>query len=174
MKLFDRAVIVGVGLIGSSFTRALRENELAGAVVGYDLDAAVGRRAMACGAVEAIAATLEEAVAGADLVVIATPVGAARAVVSGVAAIAPDGALIIDVGSVKGAVVEAAAGLSSKAFIVPCHPVAGTEQSGPEAGFAALFRDRWSIITPLAREDEPYRMAVEKAAALWRDRKSVV
>ena len=167
-KLFDRAVIVGVGLIGSSFARALRENELAGAVVGYDLDAAVGRRAMECGAVEAIAATLEEAVAGADLVVIATPVGAARAVVSDVAAIAPDGALIIDVGSVKGAVVEAAAGISSKAFIVPCHPVAGNEQSGPEAGFAALFKDRWSIITPLAREDEPYRKAVEKAAALWR------
>ncbi|MEZ5919817.1 MAG: prephenate/arogenate dehydrogenase family protein [Parvularculaceae bacterium] len=167
-KLFDKAGIIGVGLIGSSLARALDEKELAGAVVGYDLDEAVSRRAMECGAVKAIAATLEEAVAGADLVVIATPVGAARTVVRDIAAIASDGALIIDVGSVKGAVVEAAAGLSSKAFIVPCHPVAGTEQSGPEAGFAALFRDRWSIITPLPREDEPYRKAVEKAAALWR------
>jgi len=165
---FERAAVIGIGLIGSSLVRAMRAKELAAHIAGFDLDADVGRRALACGAVDEAPAMLEDALKGASLVIVATPVGATPAVLAAVAAKADDGALVIDVGSVKGAVVEAAAALSPRVHIVPCHPVAGTEQSGPEAGFATLFDNRWAIITPLAREDAAYKAAVEKAAALWR------
>lgn len=165
---FNRAAVVGVGLIGSSLARALRAQGLAGAVAGFDLDADVRKRALACGAVDEAPETLAAALKGAGLVIVSTPVGVMPAVLAAVAATADAGALVIDVGSVKGAVVEAAALLSPRVHIVPCHPVAGTEQSGPEAGFATLFEKRWAIITPLAREDAAYKAAVEQAAALWR------
>jgi cyclohexadieny/prephenate dehydrogenase len=106
-------------------------------------------------------------VKGADLIIIATPVGAIETLCEAVNEHASTGALIIDVGSVKGAVATAAATLREDIHFVPCHPVAGTEQSGPDAGFAELFEDRWCIITPLDREDEHYKNAVEKAKALW-------
>lgn len=167
-RLSEKTAIIGVGLIGASLARALREADPSATIVGYDQSADVGARAVACGAVDSAASTLEEAVRGADLIVLSTPVGAMAAALADIAATADDGALIIDVGSVKGAVVEAAARLASRAHIVPCHPVAGTEQSGPEAGFAALFRDRWSILTPLARTDDAYLAAVKRAAGLWR------
>jgi cyclohexadieny/prephenate dehydrogenase len=165
---FDRAAIIGVGLIGASLARALRARGLAATIAGFDLDPDVRKRALACGAVDEAPDNLDAALKGAGLVIVSTPVGAMPAVLAAVAAKAEDGALVIDVGSVKGAVVEAAAALSPRVSIVPCHPVAGTEQSGPEAGFATLFEKRWAIITPLAREDGPYKAAVEKAAALWR------
>lgn len=166
--MFEKAAIVGVGLIGASMARAMRDAGAARAIVGFDQAADVRARAVACGAVDAAPATLEAALAGADLIVVSTPVGAMASVLSAVAAAADEGALVIDVGSVKGAVVEIAGRLGSRVHIVPCHPVAGTEQSGPEAGFAGLFRHRWSIITPLARADDAYLAAVRKAAALWR------
>lgn len=166
--MFEKAAIVGVGLIGASMARAMRDAGAARAIVGFDQAGDVRARAVACGAVDAAPATLEAALAGADLIVVSTPVGAMASVLSAVAAAADEGALVIDVGSVKGAVVEIAGRLGSRVHIVPCHPVAGTEQSGPEAGFAGLFRHRWSIITPLARADDAYLAAVRKAAALWR------
>lgn len=163
-----KTAIIGVGLIGASLAHALRAAGAAEAIVGFDQSADVMRRALACGAVDAAPATLAEAIKGADLIVISTPVGAMADVLAAVAKDAEDGALVVDVGSVKGAVVEAAARFGERIHVVPCHPVAGTEQSGPEAGFAALFRDRWSIITPLARNDASYLAAVKRAADLWR------
>ena len=163
---FNRAAIVGVGLIGSSLARALRENGLAGEIIGYDRDPAVGEEARRLGVVDAAAKTLSDAVAKADLVIVSTPVGVTAKAIEDVQKAAPETALIIDVGSVKGAVIGPA--LAGPPYFVPCHPVAGTEQSGPAAGFAALFRDRWCILTPPAREDADYKAAVEKAAALWR------
>jgi len=165
---FSRAAIIGIGLIGSSLGRAMREAGVAGTIVGFDQSPDVIRRAAACGVVDAPAASLDEALVGADLIVVSTPVGAMATVLAEIAAKAEAGALVIDVGSVKGAVVTAAADLNPRVHIVPCHPVAGTEQSGPEAGFASLFKDRWSIITPLARHDEAYLAAVKCAADLWR------
>ncbi|MCB2112061.1 MAG: prephenate/arogenate dehydrogenase family protein [Parvularculaceae bacterium] len=165
---FSKAAIIGVGLIGSSLARALREAGLAETIIGFDQSADVRARAVGCGAVDAAVQTLKEALGGADLIVVSTPVGAVAEILAGVAKEAEPGALVVDVGSVKGAVVNAAAAISTRAFIVPCHPVAGTEQSGPEAGFAALFRDRWSIITPLPRQDEEYLAAVARAAGVWR------
>lgn len=167
-SLSKKTAIIGIGLIGASMARAMRANGVAGEIVGFDQSADVRARAVKCGAVDAAPATLEEALGGADLIVVSTPVGAMAKVLTDVAAKADDGALVIDVGSVKGAVVDAAAALGSRVHIVPCHPVAGTEQSGPEAGFATLFQHRWSIMTPLARADDAYLAAVKRAAEIWR------
>ena len=87
---------------------------------------------------------------------------------SALVAHAEKNALIIDVGSVKGAIAKAAAQMPAHLHFVPCHPVAGTEQSGPDAGFASLFQGRWCILTPLDRKDDAYLKAVDKAAAIWR------
>ena len=165
--LFERAAIIGPGLIGASLARALRQAGAVNSFVGYDKDAAIAARAKEIGVVDETAKDFATATAKADLIVIATPVGAIGEIGDALNAHAPAGALIIDVGSVKGAVAEAAAAMREDVLFVPCHPVAGTEQSGPEAGFAELFDDRWCIITPLSREDAAYKDAVEKAKALW-------
>jgi cyclohexadieny/prephenate dehydrogenase len=166
--MFSRTLIIGVGLIGSSLARALREKGLCADVVGFDADADVCARALALGVVDRTARTLAEGLHGADLVVAATPVGVVGALLKEIAASAEAGAVVIDVGSVKGAVLDGAKAAGERVHIVPCHPVAGTEQSGPEAGFASLFVGRWCILTPLPREDAAYRAAVEKVSALWR------
>ena len=169
MSSFSRkATIVGIGLIGASMARAMREAGAADNIVGFDLSKDVRDRAVKCGAVDSAPTTLEAAIKGSDLIVVSTPVGAMAAVLAEVAEKADDGALVIDVGSVKGVVVDSAAKLNARVHIVPCHPVAGTEQSGPEAGFATLFQHRWSIITPLPRDDADYLTAVRRAASLWR------
>ncbi|MGE0408673.1 MAG: prephenate/arogenate dehydrogenase family protein [Amphiplicatus sp.] len=165
---FDRAAIIGIGLIGSSMAHAIREARLAGKIVGFDLDAGVRARAVTIGVVDEAAERFADAVKGAGLVILSAPVGQARALCAEVNAHVAPGTLVIDVGGVKEAVVEAASAVKEAVHFVPCHPVAGTEQSGPEAGFAGLFKGRWSIVTPLPRTDAPYLAAVERAAALWR------
>jgi len=164
---FKRAAIVGVGLIGSSLARAMRDRGLAEKIVGVDRDADVIARAQKIGVIDSGETDLAKGVKGADLVILSTPVGAIGAVTSALANAVEDGALVIDVGSVKGVVAEAAKSLPEKVCFVPCHPVAGTEQSGPEAGFSTLFQDRWCIVTPIERQDAAYKAAVEKAVALW-------
>ncbi|MEO0398338.1 MAG: prephenate/arogenate dehydrogenase family protein [Pseudomonadota bacterium] len=164
---FTKAALLGVGLIGSSFARALRENTLAETIVGYDPNDAALERAKEIGFVDAVADSIAAAAAGADLIIIAAPVGAAADIIDALAVTKTD-ALIIDVGSVKGAIVDAAGAKGAELSIVPCHPIAGTEQSGPDAGFATLFHDRWCIITPLQGRDAAYAANVEKAVALWR------
>ncbi|PQA87879.1 prephenate/arogenate dehydrogenase family protein [Hyphococcus luteus] len=164
---FNRAVIVGVGLIGASLALAMRERGLAAEIVGVDRDPDVIARAQKLGIIDGGETDLKKGVKGADLVVVSTPVGAVASVAAALADAVDDGALVIDVGSVKGAVAEAAKTLPERVLFVPCHPVAGTERSGPEAGFATLFQDRWCILTPLPREDAAYKQAVDKAAALW-------
>ena len=166
--LFPRTTIIGVGLIGSSLARALREHNLTDEIIGVDHDADVLTRAKKMGVIDAGNDTLAKGVQNADLIVLATPVGAAKDICARLAQHAKDGAVIIDVGSIKGAVSEAAASLPEHLYFVPSHPVAGTEQSGPEAGFASLFKDRWCILTPLERQDSAYLQAVEKVSALWR------
>lgn len=165
--MFDRIAVIGPGLIGASLALAMREAKAAGEIVGYDQDKDVAARAEKIGVIDKAAPDLAAALAGADLIVLSTPVGAIKPLCEALDAHAPKGALVIDVGSIKGAVAEAAQGLRDDIMFVPCHPVSGTEQSGPEAGFASLFKERWCIMTPLARNDAPYKAAVEKAAALW-------
>ena len=167
-KLFQRVVIVGPGLIGSSLAHAIRAQKLAGEIIGYDADPQALKRAAEIGVIDKGAPNAAEAMAGADLIIVSTPVGAVSSVFAEANAHAAPNATIIDVGSVKGAVVKAAENCRADLHIVPCHPVAGTEQSGPDAGFAELFQDRWCILTPLKRETPEYSAAVEKVAQLWR------
>ena len=164
---FKRVAVIGPGLIGASLSLALREAGAAAEIVGYDREASVAERAAELGVVDRAASDFAAAVADADLIILATPVGAIADLCKLLDAHAPPGALVIDVGSVKGAVADAAAGLRDDILFVPCHPVAGTEQSGPDAGFSTLFKDRWCIITPLAREGADYEAATAKATALW-------
>jgi len=115
-----------------------------------------------------VANTPQDAVADADLVVLAVPVLAMGEVAAEIAGVLKAGATVTDVGSVKAAVAEAlAAALPEAAFIVPGHPIAGTEQSGPDAGFAELFHNRWTILTPQPRQDDAYLDAVQRLADFW-------
>lgn len=165
--LFECAAIIGPGLVGASLALAMRARGLAKSIVGFDKNADVARRAKDLGVIDAAAPDFAAAVKDADLIVLATPVGAAADLCKEIDAHARKGALVIDTGSVKGAVAAAAATIREDIYFVPCHPVAGTEESGPDAGFATLFSDRWCILTPLARDDDGYKAAVEKARALW-------
>ena len=146
--VFERIAIVGVGLIGSSIARAARRVGAARVVVLADASADVIDRAKRLGlGDEYLPVAL--AARGADLVIFCAPVGANEAIALEVAPALMPGAIVSDVGSVKSAVIAAIAPhLPEYAHLVPAHPVAGTEQSGPEAGFATLFVNRWCILTP--------------------------
>lgn len=159
-SLSSRISIIGLGLIGSSLARALPD----ALVVGHDVDEAVRHRARDLGFCNEIKESLAEAVADADLVILAVPVGATAAVAAAMAPHLKAGAVISDVGSSKaGVLADLAAALPGHA-IVPAHPVAGTENSGPDAGFASLFKGRWCILTPAEGTDPA---AVAAVRALW-------
>ena len=159
-----RVAIIGLGLLGGSIGLAVKARGLAIATTGWDRDPAVRQRAAERGLVETVCDTAEAAVAAADLVILCVPVGAmgdaARAVAPG---LAPH-AIISDVGSSKEAVATALTEALPGACIIPAHPVAGTEQSGPDAGFGTLFAGRWCIITPPDGVD-PARL--EALSAFW-------
>ncbi|MEE7455340.1 cyclohexadienyl dehydrogenase [Methylorubrum populi] len=167
----ERLAIVGLGLIGSSIARGARTYGLAETIVAVDRDADVIERVRALGLAEA-ASTEASAVAGADLVVLCVPVGAIGAVAAEIAPHLKPGAVVSDVGSVKAAVVSAVAPhLSEQNPFVPAHPVAGTEYSGPDSGFATLFSNRWCILTPPDGADPA---AVERVQALWQGLGAIV
>ncbi len=166
--VFDRIAIIGVGLIGASIARAAREHGAASIVSLYDANPAVRQRARELGLGE-VFDDAEKAVASAGLVVLAVPVGAMGAAAAACARGLKTGAIVTDVGSVKRAVVEAvAAVLPAHVHFVPGHPLAGTEHSGPDAGFATLFHNRWQILTPLKDERADYAAAVDQLEAFWR------
>lgn len=163
-KLFGHVVVVGGGLIGSSFLRACRLYDAAENLSLIDADADVLARAEKLGLADSYSDDLRH-VDGADLVMLAVPVGAMAAVAEAMADHVKVGAIVSDVGSVKASVVrDLQAHLPGYVHVIPAHPVAGTEQSGPEAGFASLFKDRWCILTPTNGSSAP---AVEKLSALW-------
>jgi cyclohexadieny/prephenate dehydrogenase len=168
--VFDRIAIVGCGLIGSSVAHAARQSGAASEIVVTDANAAVRDRVRELGFADRVAETIAEAVDGADLVVFATPVLTMGAVMREAAGALKPGAIVTDVGSVKHAVAQALAGHAPPGvFVVPGHPIAGTEHSGPDAGFAELFHNRWTILTPLEGKegDLDYQAAVERLAAFW-------
>jgi len=163
---FKRIAILGVGLIGSSLARVVRREGLADEVVGLARSEATRERILALGLVDRAEADPAAAVAGADLVVLALHLGGYEAVGTAIAPHLAEGAIVTDVGSAKRAVIDRlGALLPSHAHLVPGHPVAGTEHSGPDAGFAELFQDRWCILTPDAGADPD---AVETVAGMWR------
>ncbi len=163
--IFDKITLIGAGLIGSSIARAARDYEAAREIVVADCSPQVVARVRELGFADVTSADCAQAVAGADLVILCTPVGVAGVVAQEIAPHLKAGVIVSDVGSVKGAVVaQVAPHLRSDVHFVPAHPIAGTEFSGPEAGFATLFQNRWCIITPLENGDSS---AAEKLAAFW-------
>ncbi len=163
--LFDRVAIIGVGLIGSSIARAARKAGLARTIAAADQDASVRERVVALGLADEVFERSGEAAAEADLVIVCTPVGVCGPVAAEIGPRLKPGAILSDVGSVKGAVVrDMAPHVPAHAHFVPAHPIAGTEDSGPDAGFAELFDGRWAILTPLESADPA---AVAALRAFW-------
>jgi len=163
--LFQRLVLVGVGLIGSSIARAARHLNLAHTLVVVDRDEAVVARARELRLAEEATTDVATAVAGADFVILCVPVGACGAVAEAMSGALSPGCIVSDVGSVKKSVVaQVAPHLPAGVDFVPAHPVAGTEHSGPDAGFASLFVNRWCILTPLEETDPA---AVQRVQAFW-------
>ncbi|MFN7055175.1 prephenate/arogenate dehydrogenase family protein [Hyphomonas sp.] len=165
--VFQRIALIGAGLIGASIARAAAETGAAEVIALYDASADVRARADALG-LGSVAPTLEAAVSGADCVILCVPVGAIGAVAAGAVPHMKDGAILTDVGSVKAEAARAlAAAAEPRLHVIPGHPIAGTEQSGPEAGFATLFRGAWHILTPLPGGGEGYDAAVDALSAFW-------
>ncbi len=163
--LVQRLAIIGAGLIGSSVARAAREKHLAASVVVADADPEVCERVRELGFADVVSQSAAFAAEGADVVIVCVPVGASGAVAEEVGPVLKHGAILSDVGSVKGSVLDAMAlHVPAHAHLIPAHPVAGTEFSGPDAGFASLFENRWCIVTP---PEEAHEAAVEKLCALW-------
>jgi cyclohexadieny/prephenate dehydrogenase len=165
MLPFARVTIIGLGLIGSSIARAVRQHMPTVRLTGYDADPAVRETAVRIELCDDIADSAGTAVIDADLVILCVPVGAMGAAAADLAADLPAEAIVSDVGSCKESVVEAVAAALPNAVFVPAHPVAGTENSGPEAGFATLFHHRWCIVTPPEGTDA---LAVERVSEFWR------
>lgn len=163
--LFNQITFVGIGLINGSIARDVRRLGLARRLVGTARRQDTLDLALDLGLVDSVTTSVAEAVRGADLVVLGIPVGAsgeaARAMAEGVS----QGAIVTDVGSVKGRVVELVAPHLDMRRFVPGHPVAGTEASGPQAAVERLFQGRWCILTPSGVTD---RDAVDQVAAFWR------
>jgi len=138
--------IIGLGLIGGSMAIDLRKTGLATALTGFDINPANGRRALEIGLVDTIASSIEEAVSDKDLVIIAIPVNALGKILSLVLDNISDGTTVIDAGSTKSAVCKAASLHSRRPAFVAAHPIAGTENSGPDAAFSGLFANKTNII----------------------------
>ena len=164
MLPFARVSIIGLGLIGSSMARAIKANMPDVRVTGFDADPDVRERARALGFCDDIADIAGTAVIDAGLVVLCVPVGAMGPVAELIADDLPADAIVSDVGSCKQSVAEALAAALPQTTIIPAHPVAGTEKSGPDAGFATLFKGRWCILTPPADAPEA---AVEALSSFW-------
>ena len=147
--MFDRVAILGIGLIGSSIAHAMRRGHLAREIIGHARRDDTLKRAKAVGFADKLTKDAAAAVNGADLVILATPVGAFGALAKSIAPHLKPGAIVSDVGSVKGAVIaDVAPHIPVGVHFIPAHPIAGTERSGPESGFAELFDGRWCILTP--------------------------
>jgi len=163
--IFEQLAIIGVGLIGSSIARAARRRHAARRIVLADHSVGVLEQAKALSLGDAVTDDPARAVRSADCVILCAPVGANEAIGRAIAPALQPGAIVSDVGSVKGAVIAALKStLPAHARLVPAHPVAGTEQSGPDAGFASLFINRWCILTPPEGTDE---QAITKVRAFW-------
>ncbi len=166
--LFHRVAIVGIGLIGSSLARVLKHNRLAETVVVYDKNPEYGKKAVEIGVADENVGSAAAAAAGADLVILSTPVGAYGEISKEIMPVLKKGTIITDVGSVKKyaiAEIEKHIPADSGIVYIPGHPVAGTEKSGPEAGFLELFEGRWCILTPGKFATSA---ALEKISEMWR------
>jgi len=164
--MFERMALIGVGLIGSSISHAARRANLVGDIVGSSATPATRARAQELGLLSRAYEHAADAVKNADLVILCTPVGVLGKIAQQIGPHLKPGAIVTDVGSVKAAVVrDVGPHVPQGVHFIPGHPIAGTEQSGPEAGFAELFDGRWCILTPDAGAD---RMALAQLETFWR------
>ncbi|MBK1864834.1 prephenate/arogenate dehydrogenase family protein [Taklimakanibacter albus] len=164
--IYERVALIGLGLIGSSLAHVMRQQKLANRITGYARSAETRATAKRIGLVDEIHESAKAAVKDADLIILCTPVGAYGKLAEEIGPHLKAGATVTDVGSVKSAVVrDVGPFMPANVHFIPGHPVAGTEQSGPESGFAELFLNRWSILTPLPDSD---KAAVAKLEAFWR------
>jgi cyclohexadieny/prephenate dehydrogenase len=162
----NRLALIGVGLIGSSIARAARSYGATRTIVATARSASTRQRVSELGLADHVVETNGQAVEGADLVIICVPVGQCRTVAEEIAPYLKPGTIVSDVGSVKGSVVnDMAPHIPPGVHFIPAHPVAGTEHSGPDAGFRELFVNRWCILTP---PENAVTEAVERLAAFWR------
>ncbi|MFT3988534.1 prephenate/arogenate dehydrogenase family protein [Aestuariivirga sp.] len=162
---FERVALIGLGLIGSSLSRVMQREGLTKHIAGYARSAATCDRAVEIGLVDSIHGTAADAVRNADLVILCSPVGSYGAIAKEIGPALNPGAIVTDVGSVKGAVVrDVCPFMPDGVHFIPGHPIAGTEQSGPDSGFAELFANRWCILTPPPGSDP---QAVAKLEAFW-------
>jgi cyclohexadieny/prephenate dehydrogenase len=163
--VIDRLALIGAGLIGGSIARAAREYRAARTIVATARSAETRKRAIELGIADRVVETNAEAARDADLVIICIPVGQSGPVAAEIAAALKPGAIVSDVGSVKGAVLDdMAPHIPQGVHLIPAHPVAGTENSGPDSGFAELFVNRWCILTP---PDGADATALETLKAFW-------
>jgi cyclohexadieny/prephenate dehydrogenase len=162
---FETIALIGIGLIGSSISHAARRGGLARRIVGYAKTAATRETALRLKLVDAATDSAAAAVKDADLVILCVPVGACGPVAAEIGPHLKKGAILTDVGSVKGAIVrDVGPHIPKGVHFVPGHPIAGTEHSGPESGFAELFDNRWCILTPIPGSDPA---AVQRLKAFW-------
>ncbi|MEL7539464.1 MAG: prephenate/arogenate dehydrogenase family protein [Pseudomonadota bacterium] len=167
-EVFDKIAIIGIGLLGSSIAHATHAYGGAGQVALWDLSEDVRTRAARV-VHGAVCDTAEQAVADADCIILCTPVGTLAEVTQTLSGALKSGAILTDVGSVKAkAAADMAAHCPDSIHLVPGHPIAGTEKSGPEAGFASLFQDAWHILTPLIEQGDDYKDAVTRLTLFWR------
>jgi len=164
--LFNRVAFIGIGLIGSSLARVMRRDGLAKTIIACARTEKTRKAALNLNLADSVTDNIAVAVTDADLVIICTPIGAYASIAKSMSLSLKENAIVSDVGSVKGAVIDAVAPyIPEGVHFVPCHPIAGTENSGPESGFDTLFEDRWMIMTPVEGSNE---VAVERVAELWR------
>jgi cyclohexadieny/prephenate dehydrogenase len=165
--MFERVALIGLGLIGSSLSHVMRREGLCGHIAGFAKSEATRKKAVQLGLVHSMYESAAAAVRGADLVILCVPVSANVSLAAELGPVLEPGAILTDVGSVKGSVVrDVGPHVPSGVHFIPGHPIAGTEQSGPESGFAELFTGRWCILTPLPESD---LKAVAKLTAFWRE-----
>lgn len=164
--MIEKLTIIGVGLIGGSLARALREAEYVREIIGYSHSVGTLQQAVDLGVIDRAEVSLSDAARGADMIVIATPIGAMPEIFTQLQSALNDQTIVTDVGSVKGDVIAAArASLGARfSHFVPGHPIAGTEQSGVAASFADLFQRRRVILTP---EHDTDSVALTQVRAMW-------
>jgi cyclohexadieny/prephenate dehydrogenase len=167
--MFKKVAIIGIGLIGSSIAHKVNAAKLAKETALYDASETVRVRAAELG-LGVVYDNYTHLLNGAELVIICTPSGVIASVAQEIMQYLDSGAILSDVGSVKGEIIkQIAPHLRDDVYFIPAHPIAGTEFSGPDAGFAELFENRWSIICPMEDERKEYLTAVEKLSGFWKD-----
>ncbi len=162
---FNHVALIGLGLIGSSLSLAMRRAGIAAKITGHARSARTREKALEMGLVDAVFDTAADAVRGADLIILCVPIGVYGAIAREIAPVLDEGAIVTDVGSVKAAVIrDTAPHIPAGVHFIPAHPIAGSERSGPEAGFTELFDGRWCVLTPIPGTDET---ALGKVRKFW-------